>query len=48
MTGLYSVVWGKTEEKKVDGQEKEETLTKHLLEENSQRDSAAAADIPWK
>ncbi|KAJ8622930.1 hypothetical protein MRB53_031459 [Persea americana] len=46
MTGLYSVVWGKTEEKRVEDQEKEKTLTKHLLGENSQRESAAAADIP--
>ncbi|XP_010249759.1 PREDICTED: WAT1-related protein At3g18200 [Nelumbo nucifera] len=31
MIGLYSVLWGKNEEKKVIAQEKEESLTKHLL-----------------
>ncbi|XP_077242427.1 WAT1-related protein At3g18200-like [Tasmannia lanceolata] len=47
MVGLYSVLWGKSNEKRIGNQEKEETLTKHLLdEENSQVDSAVVNDIP--
>ncbi|KAK1551683.1 hypothetical protein Q3G72_002833 [Acer saccharum] len=36
--GLYLVLWGKSEEKKVENQEKEESLTKHLLNDNESRD----------
>ncbi|KAF8399061.1 hypothetical protein HHK36_014927 [Tetracentron sinense] len=35
MFGLYSVLWGKSEEKRVINQEKEKTLTKYLLDEES-------------
>ncbi|KAF9592516.1 hypothetical protein IFM89_015210 [Coptis chinensis] len=33
MSGLYSVLWGKSEEKRMDDQEKEDMLTTHLLDE---------------
>ena len=47
MIGLYSVLWGKTEEKRVGSQDQEQTLTKHLLDtENSDKDDAPASDIP--
>lgn len=48
MLGLYSVLWGKSEEKRVGIQDQEQTLTKNLLDtENRDRDDApASADIP--
>ena len=47
MIGLYSVLWGKTEEKRVGSRDQERTLTKHLLDtENSDKDDAPASDIP--
>lgn len=47
MLGLYSVLWGKTEEKRVGSQDQEQTLTKHLLDtENRDKDDAPASDIP--
>ncbi|RVX18028.1 WAT1-related protein [Vitis vinifera] len=47
MIGLYSVLWGKTEEKRVGSQDQERTLTKHLLDtENRDKDDAPASDIP--
>ena len=42
--GLYLVLWGKSEEKKVENQEKEESLTKHLLDDDESRDKES--DIP--
>lgn len=48
MIGLYSVLWGKTEEKRVGSRDQERTLTKHLLDtENRDKDDAPASDIPW-
>ncbi|XP_043694649.1 WAT1-related protein At3g18200-like [Telopea speciosissima] len=45
--GLYSVLWGKNEEKKVRKQVEEETLTKHLLDEESAiKQSEAVSDLP--
>ncbi|KAK3406054.1 hypothetical protein EUGRSUZ_K02243 [Eucalyptus grandis] len=46
--GLYSVLWGKTEERKMEVQHKEGTLTKHLLEAAATEDgrSQVASDIP--
>ncbi|KAL5748839.1 hypothetical protein ACOSQ2_026136 [Xanthoceras sorbifolium] len=41
--GLYLVLWGKSEEKKVENREKEESITKHLLEDESR---AKESDIP--
>ncbi|KAK3225240.1 hypothetical protein Dsin_005102 [Dipteronia sinensis] len=42
--GLYIVLWGKSEEKKVENQDKEESLTKHLLYDDESRDRES--DIP--
>jgi hypothetical protein len=33
--GLYSVLWGKIEEKRVEIQNREETLTRNLLEDKN-------------
>lgn len=49
MVGLYSVLWGKTEEKRMEIQQKEETLTKHLLEASAATEdgrSHVASDLP--
>ncbi|TXG51402.1 hypothetical protein EZV62_023926 [Acer yangbiense] len=42
--GLYLVLWGKSEEKKVENRVKEESLTKHLLDDDESRDKES--DIP--
>ena len=47
MLGLYSVLWGKTEEKRAGSQDQEQTLTKHLIDtESRDRDDAPESDIP--
>ncbi|KAL2461678.1 nodulin MtN21/EamA-like transporter family protein [Abeliophyllum distichum] len=47
MVGLYLVLWGKTEEKRNQNQDKEETLTKHLLEDkNNDEESYNESQIP--
>lgn len=49
MIGLYSVLWGKNEEKRVENKDKEETLTKHLLDPVDRKTegcAVSASDIP--
>nr|GEW62605.1 WAT1-related protein At3g18200 [Tanacetum cinerariifolium] len=49
MIGLYSVLWGKTEEKRIVAKqlENEDPLTKHLLDNNTKnQDSTIVSDIP--
>lgn len=50
MIGLYAVLWGKSKEKGLEDREKEETLTKHLLgDETCSRGkdtSPPSSDIP--
>lgn len=47
MVGLYAVLWGKTEEKKLEIEGDDRTLTKHLLDDkNIDRQSQIVADIP--
>lgn len=45
MLGLYSVLWGKSEEKIVAAEDKLETLTKSLLEDEI-RGAKEGSDIP--
>lgn len=44
MVGLYLVLWGKKEEKRIANTE-ETTLTKHLLPSNKVEESTLGADI---
>ncbi|KAJ6820839.1 auxin-induced protein 5NG4-like [Iris pallida] len=47
MVGLYFVLWGKNEEKKVGNQETENSLTTHLLDpETSEKDNEVVTYIP--
>ncbi|KAL2478925.1 nodulin MtN21 /EamA-like transporter family protein [Forsythia ovata] len=47
MVGLYLVLWGKTEERRNQNQDKEETLTKHLLEgKSNDEESYDESEIP--
>lgn len=49
MIGLYSVLWGKTDEQRIVAKqsENEDPLTKHLLDNNTKnQDSAIVSDIP--
>ncbi|KAL3512209.1 hypothetical protein ACH5RR_024926 [Cinchona calisaya] len=48
VVGLYIVLWGKTEEKKLENQDDHHgTLTKHLLDDNSKsKESLVRTDIP--
>ncbi|PWA71809.1 Drug/metabolite transporter (chloroplast) [Artemisia annua] len=50
MIGLYSVLWGKTEEQRIVAKQleiNEDPLTKHLLDNNNKnQDSAMVSDIP--
>lgn len=43
MFGLYLVLWGKTEEKRIANTE-ETTLTKHLLAPNNKEEASTGAD----
>lgn len=48
MIGLYLVLWGKRAEARYQSQDKEETLTKHLLEGNiSSQECPTGVDIPY-
>ncbi|KAK3011632.1 hypothetical protein RJ639_011695 [Escallonia herrerae] len=42
LVGLYMVLWGKNEETRVANQDKEETLTKHILDADSKIEGFAA------
>lgn len=47
--GLYTVLWGKTEETRVENNYKENLLTKHLLDpvkRQSEECSVGVTDIP--
>lgn len=46
MLGLYSVLWGKIEEKRVEIQNREETLTRNLLEDKN-KDKEEGPCIVW-
>ncbi|XP_027167978.1 WAT1-related protein At3g18200 [Coffea eugenioides] len=47
VVGLYLVLWGKTEEKKQENKDANETLTKHLLDDsNKSKNPVAQSDIP--
>nr|GMD35649.1 WAT1-related protein At3g18200 [Ipomoea batatas] len=47
VAGLYLVLWGKTKERKINSQENEETLKKHLLDGNKKDEECrVGADIP--
>ncbi|KAF5734014.1 hypothetical protein HS088_TW16G00455 [Tripterygium wilfordii] len=47
MIGLYSVLWGKKEERRMENQHSEETLRKHLLnDEASDKGTDTVSDIP--
>lgn len=50
MLGLYIVLWGKSEEKRIENQEREDTLTKHLLSAETciqrQDTGSLSSDIP--
>lgn len=46
MLGLYSVLWGKSEEKRVEIQNREDTLTRNLLEDKD-KDSEEGPCIVW-
>ncbi|KAF6158357.1 hypothetical protein GIB67_022437 [Kingdonia uniflora] len=51
MVGLYSVLWGESEEKRVECQEKEETLTKPLLldvETGKVESPVVSSERQWK
>lgn len=46
VVGLYLVLWGKNEEKRIVSQQTEEaTLTKHLLASSSKEESSVGADV---
>lgn len=47
--GLYTVLWGKSEETRVENSLKEDTLTKHLLdpvERQAEECAVGVTDIP--
>ncbi|KAK9115065.1 hypothetical protein Syun_021862 [Stephania yunnanensis] len=44
--GLYVVLWGKSEERRVESQDREESLTKSLLEEGGKTEIPVVPDLP--